>query len=357
MSRNDIIKRYNRLKNLLHKYSYYYYVLDRPIISDSEYDLLYRELLQIEKENPDIISNDSPTQRIGYKVISKFNKVKHKYPLYSLDNAMSKEELINFFNKVEEYLDIKNIDYCVELKIDGLAVNLVYENGYLIKGATRGDGKEGEDVLANLKTIMSIPINLNAISDLKIPNYMEVRGEVFLSRKNFEEINKENNNIFANPRNAAAGSLRQLDPTITSKRKLDIFIYGAIIENLEIKTQLENLNYLKNLGFKLNENTKVFNSIDKILEYCDYWELNKDKLEYDIDGIVVKVNNLDYQNVLGFTSKSPRWAIAYKFPTQKAITKIKDIILQVGRLGTITPVAILEPTNISGSLVSRGNFT
>lgn len=356
MPTDDINNRYNYLKSLLHKYSYHYYTLDNPIISDAEYDLLYKELSEIEKENPDIISEDSPTQRIGYKTLSKFNKITHKYPLYSLDNAMSKDELKDFCDKLEESLDVKNLEYCVELKIDGLAVNLVYENAYFIKGATRGDGKEGEDILSNLKTINSIPINLNSISEIAKPEYMEVRGEVFLSKKNFEEINKENNNLFANPRNAAAGSLRQLDPSITAKRKLDIFIYSAIIENSNIKTQFETLNYLKELGFKLNKNIKVCSSFDEIIEYCDYWEKNRDNLEYDIDGVVVKVNSLDYQNVLGFTSKSPRWAIAYKFPTQKSITTIKEILLQVGRLGTITPVAVLEPVNISGSLVSRATL-
>jgi DNA ligase (NAD+) len=352
----DIKNRYNYLKNLLHKYSYYYYTLDNPIVSDEEYDLLYKELFEIEKKYPDIIDKDSPTQRIGYKTLSKFNKINHKYPLYSLDNAMSKDDLKNFFTKIEDFLGVKNIDYCVELKIDGLAINLIYENGYFIKGGTRGDGKEGEDISANLKTINYIPINLNAISEVEIPKYMEVRGEVFLSKKNFEEINKENNNLFANPRNAAAGSLRQLDPSITAKRKLDIFIYGAIIENSDINTQFEILNYLKKLGFKLNSNTKLCSSLEEILEYCDYWENNKNNLEYDIDGIVIKVNNLNYQKILGFTSKSPRWAIAYKFATQKAITTVKDILLQVGRLGTITPVAILEPINISGSLVSRATL-
>ncbi len=365
MAEQNTINKYNTyesLKKALQKYSYQYYVLDNPLITDEEYDTLYRKLLAIEHEYPELIQDDSPSQRVGDRPSAQFQQIIHEIPLYSLDNALSDDELFDFDRKVREAIDLEEIEYVAELKIDGLAVSVSYKEGHFLRGATRGDGKIGEDITLNLKTINSLPLNLNFLDNVKIPQKLEVRGEVFLSRKNFDKLNieqeKENKATFANPRNAAAGALRQLDPSITAKRKLDIFVYTGIVEDSELKfkNHYQTLEYLKDLGFKINEHVKLCKNIQEVKDYCEYWKKEKENLTHAMDGIVVKVNNYEYQRVLGFTAKSPKWAIAYKFPPEQAITKLENIIVQVGRLGALTPVAVLTPVNLAGSTVSRATL-
>lgn len=358
----DIAVEYEHIKETLRKYGYHYYVLDNPLVTDDQYDILYRKLLEIEKSHPEFVTPDSPSQRVGDKPLSNFNQVTHKNPLFSLDNALSDDDLLDFDKKIKEYIDSENIEYVAELKIDGLAVNLNYENGIFIQGSTRGDGKVGEDVTLNLRTINSIPLNLNFNKEFKIPKLLEVRGEVYLSKTNFEKMNEQqkiiNKPVFANPRNAAAGSLRQLDPNISSKRGLDIFVYNAIIDdnNIYFKTHYETMSYLKSVGFKINKNIKLCKNIQEVMDFCNYWKTERKNINHDMDGVVVKVNNLEYQRILGFTAKSPKWAIAYKYPAEQVMTQVKGITIQVGRLGTLTPVAELNPVLLSGSTVSRASL-
>lgn len=358
----DIKQEYEQLKKTLREYGYHYYVLDNPLVTDEQYDVVYRKLLEIESQHPEFVSPDSPSQRVGDKPLSQFASVTHKNPLYSLDNALSDEDLLEFDKRIREYIDSESIEYVAELKIDGLAVNLNYEDGIFIQGSTRGDGRTGEDVTLNLKTINSIPLNLNFNNNLQIPKALEARGEVYLSKDNFDKMNEVqksiNKPLFANPRNAAAGSLRQLDPNITAKRKLDIFIYTAIIDDnsLNFKTHFETMNYLKQIGFRINKNIKLCKNISEVQEFCNYWKTERKNIDHDMDGVVVKVNSFEYQRILGFTAKSPKWAIAYKYPAEQVMTKVEDIIIQVGRLGTLTPVACLTPVLLSGSTVSRASL-
>lgn len=362
MIEDTTVQFYEQLKKTLREYGYHYYVLDNPIVSDEQYDTIYRQLQEIEVNHPELITSDSPTQRVGDKPLSHFKNITHKNPLYSLDNALSDSDLKEFDKKIRENIDTDKIDYVAELKIDGLAVNLTYENGVLVQGTTRGDGRTGEDVTLNLKTINSIPLNLNFNNDIKIPKFLEVRGEVYLSKDNFDkmnEIQKANNKpLFANPRNAAAGSLRQLDPNITAKRKLDIYVYTAIIDDPEInlKTHYETMMYLKKIGFRINKNIQLCENIDTVQNFCDHWKIERKKLDHDMDGVVVKVNKFEYQRTLGFTSKSPKWAIAYKYPAEQVMTKVEGITIQVGRQGSLTPVAELTPIKLSGSTVSRASL-
>ena len=357
----DILQQYEQLKKTLREYGYHYYVLDNPLVDDEQYDVVYRKLLEIETQNPDLVTSDSPSQRIGDKPLSQFKNVIHKNPLYSLDNALSDQDLKEFDQKIRENIDTDDIEYVAELKIDGLAVNLNYENGIFVLGSTRGDGKTGEDVTLNLKTINSIPLNLNFVAE-NIPKLLEVRGEVYLSKDNFNKMNEiqtqNNKALYANPRNSAAGSLRQLDPNVTSKRNLDIFAYAAIIDdnNINLKTHYDAMMYLKKIGFKINKNIKLCKNIADVQDFCNYWKDHRKDLDHDMDGVVVKVNNLEYQRVLGFTSKSPKWAIAYKYPAEQAMTKVQAITIQVGRLGALTPLAELTPVRLGGSTVSRASL-
>lgn len=361
MKPEDEIK---KLREEIKKHDYHYYVLDKPLISDFEYDQLMRRLIELENKYPHLITNDSPTQRVGGKPQEKFKIVTHKYPLLSLDNALNTKELEEFDQRVRKFLSIdEQIEYVCELKIDGLAVSLQYEDGIFVRGSTRGDGVNGEDITENLKTIKAIPLSIKDKIDI------EVRGEVYMPLKSFYKLNEERlknkETLFANPRNAAAGSLRQLDPKITAQRPLSIFCYAAIIEqtkkNKSIlrtfpKTQYELLKLLSELGFKVNENIKVCKGIDEVIKYCSLFEVKRDKLEYEIDGIVVKVNSFDYQNTLGTTMKSPRWAIAYKFPPQQKETVIESISVQVGRTGVLTPVAHLKPIKLGGVVVKNATL-
>ena len=342
-----------KLVALLNKYSYDYYVEDNPQISDTEYDTLYKQLEKLEQEYPEFILDNSPTQRVGDRVLDEFEKVIHKVPMLSLSNTFSIEDLRDFDSRISKLSSDDSIEYICELKIDGLAISINYENGKLVSAATRGDGMVGENVTENIKTIFSIP------KTLKTKKSFEVRGEVYLPKKSFELLNKEreenNEVLFANPRNAAAGSLRQLDSKITAKRRLSAFIY-SVVGDENINSQKMALTVAADVGLPVNPNFKLCKTIDEVVDYIMYWEEHKQDLPYEIDGIVIKVNSYSLQEEIGSTQKSPRWATAYKFPEEELATKLLDIELSVGRTGIITPVAVLNPINISGSTVSKASL-
>ena len=342
-----------KLVALLNKYSYDYYVEDNPQISDTEYDTLYKQLEKLEQEYPEFILDNSPTQRVGDRVLDEFEKVIHKVPMLSLSNTFSIEDLRDFDSRISKLSSDDSIEYICELKIDGLAISINYENGKLVSAATRGDGMVGENVTENIKTVFSIP------KTLKTKKSFEVRGEVYLPKKSFELLNKErednNEVLFANPRNAAAGSLRQLDSKITAKRRLSAFIY-SVVGDENINSQKMALTVAADLGLPVNPNFKLCKTIDEVVDYIMYWEEHKQDLPYEIDGIVIKVNSYSLQEEIGSTQKSPRWATAYKFPEEELATKLLDIELSVGRTGIITPVAVLEPISISGSTVSKASL-
>ena len=348
------------LRKKINQHSYAYYVMDNPTVSDYEYDLLFRRLLELEEKYPLFITAQSPTQRIGAIPSNSFEKITHPTPMLSLGNAFSNNELILFDQRVKNILQIDTVQYVVEHKIDGLAINLIYENGKLVKAATRGDGSIGEDVTANIRTIKAIPLELNA-EEVEIPEFLEVRGEVYLPKKEFIRLNKErqanDEALFANCRNAAAGSLRQLDPKETAKRYLSAILYGiGEIKGLNFEYHSAVLDFLSKLGFKTNKEYQIFSNIDEVMQYCASWSEKKEQLDFDIDGMVIKVNNLKDQKILGYTAKDPRWAIAYKFQPEQGITKIEKIVVNVGRTGAITPLAYLTPVTISGSKISKATL-
>ncbi|HDY9521830.1 TPA: NAD-dependent DNA ligase LigA [Staphylococcus argenteus] len=349
----DLTSRVNELHDLLNQYSYEYYVQDNPSVPDSEYDKLLHELIQIEEEHPEYKTVDSPTVRVGGEAQASFNKVNHDTPMLSLGNAFNEEDLRKFDQRIRE--QIGSVEYMCELKIDGLAVSLKYVDGYFIQGLTRGDGTTGEDITENLKTIHAIPLKM------KEPLNVEVRGEAYMPRRSFlhlnEEKEKNGEQLFANPRNAAAGSLRQLDSKLTAKRKLSVFIYSVNdFTDFDASSQSDALDELDKLGFKTNKNRERVSDIDGVLEYIEKWTSQRESLPYDIDGIVIKINDLDQQDEMGFTQKSPRWAIAYKFPAEEVVTKLLDIELSIGRTGVVTPTAILEPVKVAGTTVSRASL-
>ena len=348
------------LRKKINQHSYAYYVMDNPTVSDYEYDLLFRRLLELEEKYPQFITAQSPTQRIGAIPSNSFEKITHPTPMLSLGNAFSNTELILFDQRVKNILQIDTVQYVVEHKIDGLAINLIYENGKLVKAATRGDGSIGEDVTANIRTIKAIPLELN-VEEVEIPEFLEVRGEVYLPKKEFIRLNKErqanDEALFANCRNAAAGSLRQLDPKETAKRYLSAILYGiGEIKGLNFEYHSAVLDFLSKLGFKTNKEYQIFSNIDEVMQYCASWSEKKEQLDFDIDGMVIKVNNLKDQKILGYTAKDPRWAIAYKFQPEQGITKIEKIVVNVGRTGAITPLAYLTPVTISGSKISKATL-
>ncbi|RAS78414.1 NAD-dependent DNA ligase LigA [Priestia endophytica] len=347
-------ERVKELHNLLHQYSYEYHVLDKPSVPDSEYDRLLHELIRLEEEYEELKTPDSPTVRVGGDPLSSFEKVEHKTPMLSLGNAFNEEDLADFDRRVRQGVG-DNVSYVCELKIDGLAVSLRYEDGAFAQGATRGDGTIGEDISNNLKTIRSIPLRANE------PLSMEVRGEAYMPKKSFEKLNEEKlergEEPFANPRNAAAGSLRQLDSKLAAKRNLDIFVYSiADVGNTGITSHSEALDKLEQLGFKTNPNRQKCDTIEEVYSYIKHWTEQRTELPYDIDGIVIKVDEFFQQEELGTTAKSPRWAIAYKFPAEEVVTKLLDIELNVGRTGVITPTALLEPVQVAGTTVSRASL-
>lgn len=396
MDREQAARRIEELRREINYHNYRYYVLDQPVISDAEYDRLMQELINLESQYPELITPDSPTQRVGAPPAEAFESYTHRQPMLSLSNAFSYEELVAFDQRIKRMLGMPyeaNIEYVAELKIDGLAVSLTYENGRFVRGATRGDGFTGEDVTANLKTIKSIPLvmfnpeatnqsddtteqasaettlfpeisattNVTTAKKFKIPTVVEVRGEVYMLHEEFRRINREREEAgepaFANPRNAAAGSVRQLDPSVTARRNLDIFCYGiGYIEGVEFATHWEVLQALKAWGFKVNPHTRLCPSLSSVNDFLNEWAERRHTLGYDIDGVVVKVNSLEFQNRLGYVARSPRWAIAYKFPATQETTVVRDIIVQVGRTGALTPVAIMDPVEVGGVTVSRATL-
>jgi len=356
MDRQTASRRIEELRKLINKYDYHYYVLDAPLVSDAEYDSLFRELQQLEAQFPDLVTPDSPTQRVGGAPAEQFQKVRHRTPMLSLANAFSIGELNDWYQRVVSTLGRKPELVC-ELKIDGLAFSLVYQSGVLIRGATRGDGVEGEDVTANLKTIRSIPLKIDVPSYM--PSEFEVRGEVYMPFSAFEKLNRQLAELgrptFANPRNAAAGSVRQLDPSITAQRHLQTFAYALDPPGV-VETQWEVLGLLESLGFRVNKNRKLCKDLGEVIEFYEEWETKRSELDYGIDGIVIKVNSARDQNELGFVARSPRWAIAGKWAPEEATTVLEDIEVSVGRLGTLTPVAILRPVEIGGVIVKRATL-
>ena len=355
----DKKSKYEALKDSIRKHDYNYYVLDDPEISDSEYDLLFSELIDLESLNPDFITPESPSQRVGSTPLDSFESYNHKKQMLSLANVFNKEELIDFFTRVNKRLiDIKNYKVFCEPKMDGAAISLIYINGILTTGATRGDGIKGEDVTSNIKTIKSIPQKLLSSNKYEIPSYLEVRGEVYISKEDFIKLNKNalmnDQKIFANPRNAAAGSLRQLDSKITSQRPISFIAHGiGEIQDINISSLDEFFSMLKEFGLPINPLNKKVTDIDGCLKYYEEILENRERIPFDIDGVVYKVNNLSYQSKLGEVSRSPRWAIAHKFPAEEATTSIESIDFQVGRTGILTPVARLKPVKVGGVIVSN----
>ncbi len=344
-----IEKRIDELIKILNKASYEYHTLDAPTITDQEYDDYYAELVRLETLHPNLVRSDSPTVRVGSTVIDEFTKVVHERPMMSLDDIFSEEEVISFDERVHKV--IPNPTYVCELKIDGLSVSLLYKNGKLVRGATRGDGTTGEDITHNVRTIKSVPLSLPEDIDI------EVRGEIYMPKASFEKLNEQRKangeKAFANPRNAAAGSVRQLDSKVAAQRNLDTFLYQIPNpDDYNVKTQEEALQFMKNLTFTVNPNIKHAKNIKEVVEYINYWQQNRPTLPYEIDGIVIKVNNLSDQRKLGFTARVPKWAIAYKFPAEEVLTKLTNIEFCVGRTGKITPRADLTPVHLAGSIIS-----
>jgi DNA ligase (NAD+) len=354
MNKNEAKKEIEKLREEINYHNYKYYVENNPVISDYEYDQLLKKLEQLESEHPDLITPDSPTQRVGEEPLEGFKTVEHKVPMLSLANTYTYDELREFDERVKK--NVGDIEYVIEPKVDGAGFAILYENGVLIRGATRGDGVKGDDITQNLKTIRSIPLRLrsNALKNV------EVRGEVYMSIDGFKKYNteqaKKGGVIFANPRNAAAGSLRQLDSRIVAGRPLDVFIYVISYSDKDLVTHEKALAALKEAGFRTNSLTKKVANIEKAIEYCKELEKKREKLDYEIDGAVIKVNSLAKQKDLGATSKNPRWAISYKFAAKQSTTRLNDIVVQVGRTGALTPVAILEPVEVGGVTVSRATL-
>ena len=354
---NEILKNYTNLKNKIEKYNNFYYNEDNPIISDMEYDGLLRKLKEMEKEYPALLEiDDSPTEKIGGTASNKFSKVEHKVPMLSLSNTYNIAEIEDFDKRVKKIINFsEKIEYILELKLDGLSISLIYENGNLTRAVTRGDGKIGEDVTENIMEIESIP------KKLKEPISLEVRGEIILPIQNFNKINEEREEngeeVFANPRNAASGTIRQLDSTIVSKRGLDCYLYYLVnAENYGIKTHLESIKFIEKLGFKTTKVFEKYSDFKTLEKSIEKWRIKREKLDYETDGLVIKINDFSFYETLGYTTKSPRWAIAYKFPAEQVKTRLLDVTFQVGRTGVVTPVAELEAVNLSGSVVKRASL-
>ena len=349
----DIKKRIEEIETLLNKYNYEYYVLDKPSVSDSEYDRLMQELLSLEEEYPELKSNTSPTSRVGSEVVSNFEKVVHQRPMLSLGNVFNESDIVKFDERIEK--EGFHPEYVCELKIDGLAISLIYENGVLVRGVTRGDGRIGEDITSNVKTIKSIPLKLTKNIDI------EVRGEIYIDKKEFERINKEREkeglDLFQNCRNLASGSVRQLDSKVTASRKLNNFIYHLPNPlDYGIYKHSDALSFMKELGFRVNPKYKICKDINEVISFINAATDERESLPYDIDGVVIKVNDIYMQEELGFTARSPKWATAYKFPAEKVTTRLTDIKFTVGRTGKITPNAMLEPVRVAGSTIRKATL-
>jgi len=358
MISDEIRRKVERLREEIHHHDYKYYVENNPEISDYEYDRLVKELKKLEERYPSLQSPTSPTQRVGGMPVEGFPTVEHPIPMLSLENTYSEEEIREFERRLHRELPGEDFEYVVELKIDGVSVSLIYEDGNFLRGSTRGDGRRGDEITTNLKTIHTIPLKLRK----KVPGRIEVRGEIYMTRSGFLSVNKERKEkgepLFANPRNAAAGSLKLLDPRITSQRPLDNFIYlFPYSTQVPIpSTHMECLEKLKEWGFRINPYLKLCKSIGEVINFCNSWAEKREELDYDVDGMVIKVSSIDQQSRLSSTTKSPRWAIAYKFPAKQATTTIRNIIVQVGRTGALTPVAVLNPTPLAGTTITRATL-
>ncbi|MEA5001258.1 MAG: NAD-dependent DNA ligase LigA [Endomicrobiaceae bacterium] len=371
---NNISRQIEELRNLIRQHDYFYYSLDDPKISDFEYDKLFKQLQALENAYPQFISKDSPTQRVSGSVSSTFNKIKHKIPMFSLNNSYSTEDVLQWYERVKKIVG-SNMDFIVEPKIDGLSASLTYINNSFISGCTRGDGEYGEDITENLKTVKNIPLKLmynnksflpkfgskNIDINLDELNIFEVRGEVYINKKDFQLLNDNLSDSglpkFANPRNAAAGSLRQKNPKITSERKLSFFIHSfGQVSGAELSKHSEFIDFCSKAGFAVQKDIKVCGDIGEVLEFIQYLQEKRDELPYEIDGVVVKVNDYEKQKIIGYTNKSPKWAIAYKFPARQAVTKLLAVKLQVGRTGVVTPAASLEPVSLSGVTISNATL-
>jgi DNA ligase (NAD+) len=346
------------LRRLINHHNYLYYVEAKPVISDREFDKLLEELKRIEEQHPDLITPDSPTQRVGGEPIEGFATVKHRVPMLSIDNTYNADELREFDKRIRKLIPKESITYVVELKIDGVAISLTYENGVLTVGATRGDGEQGDDVTHNLKTINELPLRIH---NDQPPALFEVRGEVYMERAELGRLNRERkergDDLYANPRNLTAGTLKLLDPRQCAERKLRLFTYAlGATEGVELKTHLESLQLQRQFGFPVNPHITSFESIDEVIEYCNSWADKRKELPYDTDGMVIKVNDLAQRKKMGSTSKAPRWVVAYKFAAEQKLTKLHKVEWQVGKLGTLTPVAHLEPVQLAGTMVSRASL-
>ncbi len=357
MNKSEAKKRIDHLRKELDEHNYRYYVLAEPTISDFEFDQLLEELIALENEHTEFFSTDSPSQRVGGTITREFQTVKHRYPMLSLGNTYSDEELVDFDDRVKKGLGTDEIEYVCELKYDGVAIGIRYENGSMIQAVTRGDGVQGDDVTANVRTIRSVPLKLKTNS---FPNEFEIRGEIFLPRNVFDAINKEKEEageaLLANPRNSAAGTLKMQDSAVVASRKLDAFMYFVLGDNLQFKTHFESLDAARQWGFKVPEYSKLVKGMDGIRKFIEKWNKERFDLGFDIDGVVIKVNSYDQQKTLGFTAKSPRWAIAYKFKAERVSTKLLAITYQVGRTGAITPVANLQPVLLAGTTVQNASL-
>jgi DNA ligase (NAD+) len=362
MAEVDVSARVEELRELLHRYNYEYYVLDAPTASDAEYDELMNELRQIEADHPDLITPESPTQRVGAEPSSAFGTVRHEIPMLSLSNVYNYEELTEWVKRVHRLAGSEDIEFVTEPKIDGSAVSILYRNGRLERGATRGDGITGEDVTSNIKTIRNVPLRISpAVKNTSIPEVLEVRGEIYMRRSEFDALNDRRadagETLFANPRNAAAGSLRQLDSKLTAERPLRLYAYGVGLAEGDVpQSHSEQIALLRDLGFAVTDNAKVCKTTDELWEQCEWWLQGRNELDYEIDGVVIKVNSINLQNELGAVSREPRWATAYKFPALQKTTKIIDIEINVGRTGSLNPVAILEAVEIGGVTVRRATL-
>ncbi len=352
---DSITEEIESLRDKINYHNQRYYVIAEPEISDYEFDSLLKELLHLEEKNPNLVTKDSPTQRVGSDITKKANQIEHKTPMLSLSNTYNEDELFAFDKRVKGGLsEDEHVEYVVELKIDGVSASIHYQNGFLLKAATRGDGSVGEEITNNIRTIRSIPLKVKEQSDF------EVRGEVFMPIDGFNKFNAERESrgekLFANPRNSTAGTLKLQDPKLVDERPLDIFTYYLLGDNLKINSQVEGLSFLKQLGFKINSNYQLCKNIEEVIKYCHVWEKKRDNLPYEIDGIVIKVNSFEQQKTLGSIAKSPRWATSFKFKAKQVITKLNKITWQVGRTGAVTPVAELEPIELAGSVISRATL-
>jgi len=354
---DNIKQKIQELRDLIYQHNYYYYDLDKNVISDIEYDQLLEELLRLENDYPQFKDENSPTNRVGGGLSEKFDSESHIYPMYSLDNTYSSEELEAWYDRIVKNIGVTDFEFCCELKYDGASVNLLYDEGKLVRGLTRGDGSNGDNITKNIKTISSIPIKLK--ESFK-NNKFEIRGEIIIPLDSFSQLNKKRKDNgeqpFMNPRNTASGSIKMLDSNEVARRPLECFLYSIVSDDIAIEDHSELLNVAREMGFNVPNYERVVNSIQGVKEYIKYWEINRNTLPFEIDGVVIKINKIDYQNQLGFTSKFPRWAISYKYKAENLATRLKSISFNVGRTGAVTPVANLEPVLISGSTVKRASL-